>query len=137
MSSPPTNSKPESGLSMPAMRLSSVDLPEPDGPMSPRKSPSGISSEMSIRTGTTWPRRGERLALVRLRRARQERDFRAHVRKHARILLLERDLHEQRRLRPVDRRHDARDLAEEPQLRIGIELDLRRHAHHDLADGAL
>ena len=33
-SAPPTRTVPLVGLSSPAMRLSSVDLPEPDGPMS-------------------------------------------------------------------------------------------------------
>ena len=31
---PATTTSPEVGLSIPAIRLSSVDLPEPDGPMS-------------------------------------------------------------------------------------------------------
>ena len=49
---------PLSGLSMPAMRLSSVVLPEPDGPMSAVKSPPAMSSVMSESTGTIWsPRR--------------------------------------------------------------------------------
>ena len=39
------------GLSMPAMRLSSVDLPEPDGPISATKSPAAMSSVMSTSTG--------------------------------------------------------------------------------------
>src|SRR5260370_39257238 len=58
MSSPPTRSSPLSGLSMPAIRLSSVLLPDPDGPISAMKSPSPISSVMSVRTGTICaPRR--------------------------------------------------------------------------------
>src|SRR3954468_11099089 len=58
MSSPATRSSPVSGLSIPAIRLSSVLLPEPEGPMSARKSPSAISMLMSDSTGTTWsPRR--------------------------------------------------------------------------------
>src|ERR1700730_6784061 len=58
MSSPPTRSSPLSGLSMPAIRLSSVLLPDPDGPISAMKSPCPISSVMSVRTGTICtPRR--------------------------------------------------------------------------------
>ena len=45
--SPPTRSSPASGLSMPAIRLSSVDLPEPDGPISATKSPAETSRLMS------------------------------------------------------------------------------------------
>jgi len=57
MSTPSKRSSPESGLSMPAIRLSSVDLPDPDGPISPRKSPARTSSVMSVSTGTTCPPR--------------------------------------------------------------------------------
>ena len=39
------------GLSIPAMRFRSVVLPEPEGPMSPRNSPSGISNEILFKTG--------------------------------------------------------------------------------------
>src|SRR5213594_676136 len=44
---PATVMAPASGRSMPAMRLSSVVLPDPDGPLRPRNSPSGTSSETS------------------------------------------------------------------------------------------
>ena len=39
MSTPSTTMLPPLGLSMPAMRFSSVLLPEPDGPISDTKSP--------------------------------------------------------------------------------------------------
>src|SRR5918994_2944153 len=42
---------PEVGLSMPAIRFNRVVLPEPDGPMKARKSPSAILSEILRRTG--------------------------------------------------------------------------------------
>ena len=48
MSMPPTAASPLSGLSMPAMRLSSVLLPEPDGPISATKSPAAMSKLMSV-----------------------------------------------------------------------------------------
>ena len=40
---PPTSIDPPDGLSSPPIRLSSVVLPEPDGPISARKSPCGMS----------------------------------------------------------------------------------------------
>src|SRR5499427_4439061 len=43
MRTPPTSTVPPVGVSSPPMRLSSVVLPEPDGPISARKSPAGIS----------------------------------------------------------------------------------------------
>ena len=53
MSSPATASSPASGLSMPATRFSSVDLPEPEGPISATKSPLADRRElMSVSTGT-------------------------------------------------------------------------------------
>src|SRR4051812_17354691 len=58
MSSPPTRSTPPSGRSMPAIRLSSVLLPEPDGPINAMKSPSSMESVMLDSTGTVCtPRR--------------------------------------------------------------------------------
>ena len=52
MSTPSTSSSPLSGRSIPAIRFSSVLLPEPDGPISAIKSPVAMSSEMSDSTGT-------------------------------------------------------------------------------------
>src|SRR5262249_35083550 len=66
ISSPPTRSSPLSGLSMPAMRLSSVLLPEPEGPMRAVNSPAPMSSEMSPSTGTVWPPRRYDLARCRI-----------------------------------------------------------------------
>src|SRR6516165_4889732 len=58
MSAPPTRMVPLSALSMPATRFRRVLLPEPEGPMSARNSPSAMSKEMSCSTGMTWlPRR--------------------------------------------------------------------------------
>src|SRR5882762_11665348 len=48
---PATFTSPLSGRSMPAMRLRSVVFPDPEGPIRPRNSPSGTSSEMSCSTG--------------------------------------------------------------------------------------
>src|SRR5690349_19823542 len=42
---PPIWIEPRVGRSIPASRLSSVDLPEPDGPIGPRKSPSSTLIE--------------------------------------------------------------------------------------------
>ncbi len=44
---------PPVGVSSPPIRLSRVDLPEPDGPISATKSPSGISRSMPCRTWTS------------------------------------------------------------------------------------
>ena len=45
--------EPEVGRSIPAIRLSSVDLPQPDGPMIATHSPRAMSSEMPRRAGTS------------------------------------------------------------------------------------
>ena len=50
---PLTTTAPEDGASMPPIRLSSVVLPLPDGPISATKSPSATSSERPSRTGTS------------------------------------------------------------------------------------
>src|SRR6267143_6735854 len=51
ISVPATSIPPAVGLSIPAIRFNSVVFPDPDGPISPRNSPSGISNEISRRTG--------------------------------------------------------------------------------------
>ena len=43
MRSPATSIDPSDGVSRPPIRLSSVVLPDPDGPINARKSPCGIS----------------------------------------------------------------------------------------------
>src|SRR5690348_1294456 len=53
--SPKTRARPSGGISSPAATLSSVDLPQPDGPTIATKVPSAISSEMSRRTVCTSP----------------------------------------------------------------------------------
>ena len=67
-------------------------------------------------------------------RARQEGHLGAHVGQHARVALHERDLHQDRGLGAVHRRHDARDFAQQAQVGIGVELDLGGHADLDLGD---
>jgi hypothetical protein len=47
---PATRIEPLVGWSIPARRLSSVDLPEPDGPISARKSPSSTDIDTPSRT---------------------------------------------------------------------------------------
>ena len=49
-SAPPTRTVPLVGLSSPAMRLSRVDLPEPDGPMRAVKVPCSMSIESPLKT---------------------------------------------------------------------------------------
>ena len=49
-SAPPTRMLPLVGLSSPAMRLSSVDLPEPEGPMSAVKVPCSMSIDSPVNT---------------------------------------------------------------------------------------
>src|SRR4051812_15444692 len=56
---------PASGRSSPAATISRVDLPEPDGPMSPTASPAPICRSMSLRIWTrAGPRPSERLTPV-------------------------------------------------------------------------
>src|ERR1700758_49874 len=52
MSSPATTTEPVSARSSPAMTISRVDLPEPDGPTRPTASPRPILSVMSLRMCT-------------------------------------------------------------------------------------
>jgi hypothetical protein len=49
---PPIETDPVSCVSSPAMILSSVDFPQPDGPSSVRNSPSAMSSETPRSTAT-------------------------------------------------------------------------------------
>ena len=65
-SAPPIRSSPESGLSSPAIRLSSVVLPEPDGPMMPRNSASGTSRLRCLRTSIRSPPREKDLTTLRM-----------------------------------------------------------------------
>src|SRR6185436_12352867 len=220
MSRPPTRSSPESGLSIPAIRLRSVVLPEPEGPISAVKSPGWMSSVMSESTGTICPPRvydlarcristsgsvtlllrdGNRravpdflsrieddalaglealhldqvaelaagrylgaahlvvlhderdlaaitlddrprlhgrdgLLLVRGHRFFEERDLRAHVGQHPRILVDEAHLDEHRGLGAIDGRHDPRYDRSEAHVRKGVELHLARLSDLQLAD---
>ena len=52
ISSPPIRTDPEVGRSSPASRCMSVDLPEPDGPMTAVNWPAGTSSETPRRAST-------------------------------------------------------------------------------------
>src|SRR6266550_6082413 len=64
-SSPRTTRRPCVGLSMPAMRCSSVLLPEPDGPMRATNSPRRtVRSTLSSATTLTWPRSNSLVRLV-------------------------------------------------------------------------
>src|SRR4030088_1859683 len=59
---PATRTVPVSGRSSPAITISSVDLPEPDGPTKPTASPRPISRAISLRICTrAAPRPSERL----------------------------------------------------------------------------
>jgi hypothetical protein len=51
---PDTMTLPEVGWSMPAIRFSSVVLPDPDGPISATNSPSGTSRLNPSRTTISW-----------------------------------------------------------------------------------
>src|SRR5262245_42656806 len=53
----PTRIDPRDGRSMPASRFSSVDLPEPDGPINPRNSPSGTWMVTRSSTGISFESR--------------------------------------------------------------------------------
>src|SRR5579883_1855029 len=65
-SAPPIHNSPVSGRSKPAMRLSSVVLPEPDGPMMPRNSPSPTSRLRCWRTVIVSPPRVNALVTSRM-----------------------------------------------------------------------
>ena len=52
MSTPATVTSPEVGLSSPARMCMSVDLPEPDGPMTAVRRPSAMSTETPRRAST-------------------------------------------------------------------------------------
>ena len=52
MSSPPISTVPAEGVSRPASRCISVDLPEPDGPMTAVNWPAGTSSVTPRRAST-------------------------------------------------------------------------------------
>src|SRR5262245_8712211 len=54
MSSPPTNTRPESGISKPAIMRRDVVLPQPEGPSSEKNSPAAMSS-VTRSTATTLP----------------------------------------------------------------------------------
>src|SRR5919198_1042437 len=54
---PSTTIVPAVGVSSPPMRLSSVVLPDPDGPMSATKSPRGMSRSIPCRTSMVSPPR--------------------------------------------------------------------------------
>src|SRR5215467_4091516 len=59
---PATTTVPESGRSRPAMTISRVDFPEPDGPTMPTASPRPILRSMSLRMWTrAAPRPSDRL----------------------------------------------------------------------------
>src|SRR5216684_3755180 len=62
---PPIQTSPRSGLSRPAMRLSSVVLPDPDGPMMPRNSPSATSRLRLRKTVISSPPRAKDLTTFR------------------------------------------------------------------------
>ena len=51
-------------VSSPATALSSVDLPQPEGPTSTRKPPSSTARSMPFST-STWPKRFTRLSISR------------------------------------------------------------------------
>src|SRR5262249_58999360 len=60
-----TTTEPESGRSRPAMTISRVDFPEPDGPTMPTASPRPILRAMSLRMCTrAAPRPSDRLTLA-------------------------------------------------------------------------
>src|SRR3954466_4636940 len=55
---PRLDTRPALGLSKPASRLSSVVLPQPEGPTMATNSPASTSSEKSFRT-SVWPKERE------------------------------------------------------------------------------
>src|SRR5258708_8272002 len=71
--SPPTLIDRWVGVPSPPRRFRSVVLPEPDGPIRARKSPSGISSVTPWRTSIRWPPRWN--TLWRSRTATREFDM--------------------------------------------------------------
>src|SRR5208337_4240986 len=65
-SSPSTRNWPEVGRSMPAIRFSSVVLPEPEGPIRQRNSPSSTSRSTFSRAGTARESRRKILDSLRI-----------------------------------------------------------------------
>src|SRR5688572_6869522 len=65
-SSPATRTVPRVGLSSPATRFSSVDLPDPEGPISAVKLPSSKSIERSLYTSTVCASRLKDLSTLRI-----------------------------------------------------------------------
>src|SRR5882757_11504201 len=64
MARPSTRISPEVIVSRPAMVLSKVDLPQPDGPTSTRKPPLSSSTSIPLRI-STWPKRFLRPSISR------------------------------------------------------------------------
>src|SRR3954466_5484001 len=158
---------PASARSMPPSRLSSVVLPEPDGPMTAMKSPRGIArsrwSKIEIvslplvkrlltparRTIgcsaatvlSCWNSLIRRGFVGRPRRAgtrvAQEHDLDRHVRQNARILLLEPDAHAHRGLFPVGGGDDRDHRSRDGPIWVSIEHGVDRAACHDATDEGL
>src|SRR5262245_50980388 len=81
-----TTTEPESGRSRPAITISSVDLPEPEGPTMPTASPRPILRSMSLRMWTrAAPRPSDRLtpasAIAGVARCRAEVSFMSRFRR--------------------------------------------------------
>src|SRR5436309_3378242 len=120
--SSPTRMVPDVGWSRPAIRLSNVVLPEPDGPIRARNSPSATSRFRSARTLISSLPRTNDLYSPRTRTI-GSRPMRAPPRSRQRLVLLVR----------LEERHDRAHLG--PQVRA---LFFMRHAHlHAHGQGAL
>src|SRR4029450_1600543 len=134
MRSPATVIDPLVGVSRPLIKVSSGALPEPAGPISARKSPSGMSRLTPCRTSIRWPPREK--ILWRSRTATREFDIQSLLLHLHLVAVLE-------GLRPLDddalagtdaRQHfDLIAVLEADANRAALDAVLVEHEHHGLA----
>src|SRR6516165_6525971 len=156
MRAPATWISPASGRSIPPTRLSSVVLPDPEGPITATKSACGIARSRRSKTAivslpftkrfATPARRAMTVSecmrvscrftamsvggsrLFRRRAAVFEGHLDGHVGKDARVLFLELDAHLDGGLFTVGRRHDGDDRGGDGPVRIRVEHGRNSHA---------
>src|SRR5450830_988814 len=129
---------------MPPSRFNKVVLPDPDGPMTAEKSPSGIlrcrSSKIRtlsrpfvwiFRTPFKW---NKSVMLKTFLGAICEFHFCAHVGQDACVRDIETDTYSNRCLVPVGSRDDCDNMGAERDIRIGVQYGFDSLAHMHPAD---
>src|SRR5215475_3902819 len=114
---------PSDTVSSPAMMLSRVDLPQPDGPTSTRKPPWSTARLMSLRT-STWPKRLLRDLISRNAMA-SPLDRAGHQPAHE--IAAGHDVDDQGRQRSVDRTGEVHVVFLHPGRRVHQVVE--RHGH--------